>query len=204
MKIKTFNQENSRRFLLNWIIEPKQQIPDERKRFSNTALKNLILPIIVEQFLALLVGIADTLMVSHVGEAAVSAVSLVNHLGGILWNLAFFLITPFILNLYNLSSEAMHLVLILVLLHNIFNALFCPVSFSVSNGMRAAGDAKYTMYASIFATVICRTALSVLFGVILNLGIIGITLAMICDWTVKAVLILLRWKSGKWKNFKVI
>lgn len=126
------------------------------------------------------------------------------YLGGIIWNLLFFLITPFVLKLYSLSGEAVRLVMILVLLHNIFNALLCPVGFSVSNGMRAAGDVKFTMYASIFSTVVCRTALSVLFGVIFNLGIIGITLAMVCDWSVKATLILLRWKSGRWKNFKVI
>lgn len=126
------------------------------------------------------------------------------YLGGIIWNLLFFLITPFVLKLYSLSDEAVRLVMILVLLHNIFNALLCPVGFSVSNGMRAAGDVKYTMYASIFSTVVCRTALSVLFGVIFNLGVIGITLAMVCDWSVKAALILLRWKSGRWKNFKVI
>ena len=43
-------------------------------------MKSLIIPIVVEQFLALLVGIADTLMISHVGEAAVSGVSLINQL----------------------------------------------------------------------------------------------------------------------------
>lgn len=126
------------------------------------------------------------------------------YLGGILWNLIFFLLTPLILKLYSLSSEAIHLVMILVLVHNIFNALLCPVGFSVSNGMRAAGDVRFTMYASIFATVICRTALSVLFGVTLNLGVIGITLAMACDWLIKAILVLIRWRSGKWKNFRVI
>lgn len=126
------------------------------------------------------------------------------YLGGILWNLLFFLITPFILKLYSLSSEAVRLVIILVLLHNIFNALLCPVGFSVSNGMRASGDVKFTMYASIFSTVICRTILSVVFGVWLNMGVIGITLAMICDWGIKAFLVLLRWRSGKWKEFKVI
>lgn len=46
--------------------------------------------------------------------------------------------------------------------------------------------------------------LSVLFGVRLHMGVIGITLAMVCDWLIKAVLVLLRWRSGKWKNFKVI
>lgn len=126
------------------------------------------------------------------------------YLGGALWNLVFFLLTPVILRLYSLSSEAVRLVMILVLLHNVFNALLCPMGFSVSNGMRAAGDVKFTMYASIFATVVCRTAFSVLFGVKLNLGVIGITLAMICDWAIKAFLILLRWHSGKWKNYKVI
>ena len=125
-------------------------------------------------------------------------------LGGALWNLVFFLITPLILTLYDLSDEAVRLVIILVLLHNIFNGLFCPVSFSVSNGMRAAGDVRFTMYSSIFATVLCRTALSVLFGVTLGLGVIGVTLAMVCDWAVKALLVLLRWRSGKWKTFEVI
>ena len=70
----------------NWInrfMEPKLQIPEERKRFTNQALWNLILPIIIEQFLALLVGIADTLMISHAGEAAVSAVSLDNQLNNV-------------------------------------------------------------------------------------------------------------------------
>jgi len=67
----------------DYIIEPKTQIPENRKQFSNSALKALIIPIIIEQFLALLVGIADSLMVSHVGEAAVSGVSLVNQLNNV-------------------------------------------------------------------------------------------------------------------------
>lgn len=126
------------------------------------------------------------------------------YLGGVLWNLVFFLLTPLILKLYSLSNEAVHLIMILVLMHNTFNALLCPIGFSVSNGMRAAGDVQFTMYASIFATVVCRTALSVLFGVWLKLGVVGITIAMICDWTVKALLVLCRWRSGKWKEFRVI
>lgn len=69
--------------MLEKLIEPKTQIPEERKRFSNAAMWALIVPIIVEQFLALLVGIADTLMISHAGEAAVSGVSLVNQLNNV-------------------------------------------------------------------------------------------------------------------------
>lgn len=126
------------------------------------------------------------------------------YLGGILWNLIFFLIAPLVLQFYSLSGETVRLIMILVVLHNSFNALICPVAFSVSHGMRAAGDVQFTMYAAIFATVVCRTSLAVLFGVVWNLGVIGVTMAMICDWTVKASLILLRWKSGRWKEYKVI
>ncbi len=124
--------------------------------------------------------------------------------GGITWNLVFLLIAPFILRMYSLSSEAVRLVMILIILHNIFNAMFCPVAFSVSNGLRAAGDVKFTMYASIFSTLVCRVVLSVLFGIVLDLGVIGITLAMIADWGIHAVLVGLRYRSGKWKDFKVI
>ena len=46
--------------------------------YSNQDLKKLIIPLVFEQLLALLVGLADTLMISSVGEAAVSGVSLVD------------------------------------------------------------------------------------------------------------------------------
>ena len=66
---------------MTWIarwVEPKHQISEERKIFNNAYLKQLILPLFIEQFLVMSVGIADTLMISYAGEAAVSGVSLVN------------------------------------------------------------------------------------------------------------------------------
>lgn len=48
------------------------------ERFDNRSLWHLIVPLFVEQFLLMLVGIADTFVVSFAGEAAVSGVSLVN------------------------------------------------------------------------------------------------------------------------------
>ena len=48
--------------------------------FDNKALFALILPLVIEQVLAVLVGMADSIMIASVGEAAVSGVSLVDQL----------------------------------------------------------------------------------------------------------------------------
>lgn len=52
--------------------------------FTNKDLKNLIFPLLVEQFLLMLVGIVDTFVVGYADEAAVSGVSLVNSFNTVL------------------------------------------------------------------------------------------------------------------------
>ena len=54
--------------------------------FSNQDLRRLIVPLIIEQLLAITVGLCDSLMVSQVGEAAISAVSLVDSVNVLLVN----------------------------------------------------------------------------------------------------------------------
>ena len=49
-----------------------------KKLFTNQDLFKLFLPVIIEQFLEYLVGLVDSIMVAHVGESAVSGVSLVD------------------------------------------------------------------------------------------------------------------------------
>ncbi|MFX7844766.1 hypothetical protein ABTK14_21190, partial [Acinetobacter baumannii] len=55
--------------------------------FSNHDLKKLIIPLVIEQILAITVGVADSMMVASAGEAAVSAVSLVDTVFVLLINL---------------------------------------------------------------------------------------------------------------------
>ena len=54
-------------------------VSEKMKRFfSNEDLKKLIVPLIIDQFLQAFVGLADSIMVASVGEAAVSGVSLID------------------------------------------------------------------------------------------------------------------------------
>ncbi len=61
---------------------PRQQL------FTNKQLLALVIPIFMEQMLGILVGLVDGLMVSSVGEAAISGVSLVGNVSTVLLNLA--------------------------------------------------------------------------------------------------------------------
>ena len=51
---------------------------EQQHIFTNKMLRNLLVPVIFEQVLNSLMGTVDTMMVSNVGSAAISAVSLVD------------------------------------------------------------------------------------------------------------------------------
>ncbi|WP_310605201.1 MATE family efflux transporter [Anaerosporobacter sp.] len=52
--------------------------------FTNSKLKKLIIPLIIEQTLAVTVGMVDVVMVSRAGEAAISGVSLVDMINNLI------------------------------------------------------------------------------------------------------------------------
>ena len=122
----------------------------------------------------------------------------------LIWNVLIFLITPGWMKFYQVSQETIQMVIYLVAIHNFFNAFVYPFSGPLSNGLRAAGDVKFTMIVSVASTVLARFVFSLLFAIYFNLGVIGIALAMCLDWSLRAVIFYLRYRSGKWMNFKVI
>ncbi len=128
----------------------------------------------------------------------------ITYISSVVWNVLILVATPFVLNLYDLSAETKNLIIILVLIHNSFNALVFPVSSPFSSGIRAAGDVKFAMKVSMFATVVVRVVLSYIFAIVFNLGVIGIALAMGVDWTTRAIFMAYRFRSEKWLQFQVI
>lgn len=109
----------------------------------------------------------------------------INLIASTVWNIIVLAITPIILNFNNLEQQTRDLILVLVIIHNIFNSVALPFSGSLSAGLRAAGDVKFTMIVSIASTIGGRLLLSYIFAVLMNMGVIGIAFAMCADWCIR-------------------
>lgn len=122
----------------------------------------------------------------------------------ILWNTFIFAITPLIIRYSAISAEAKSLVIWLVLINNIFNGLAYPFAGSLGNGLRAAGDVKFTMITSITLTIVIRFLFSALFGLVFGWGVIGIALGMSIDLVFRGIIFIRRLHSQKWTQFHLI
>lgn len=122
----------------------------------------------------------------------------------ILWNALVFAITPLIVRYSAISPEAKELVIWLVLINNIFNGLAYPFAGSLGNGLRAAGDMKFTMIISITLTIAARLFFSALFGLWLGWGVIGVAIGMSIDLVFRGTIFIRRLKSQKWTQFQLI
>lgn len=111
---------------------------------------------------------------------------------------------PWLLRLFALSPKAYKYAYILVMIHDGMAMFMWPTAFTLPNAMRAAGDVKYCMFISIFSMVVFRILLSIVLGIWMGWGAIGVWLAMIVDWTFRVILFVWRFVSRKWLEYKVI
>lgn len=122
----------------------------------------------------------------------------------ILWNALIFVITPLIVRYSAISAEAKTLVIWLVLINNIFNGIAYPFAGSLGNGLRAAGDVKFTMIVSVTLTIAARLLFSALFGLWLGWGVIGVAIGMSIDLVFRGIIFIVRYKRQKWTKFELI
>ena len=109
-----------------------------------------------------------------------------------------------ILGFFTLSQETYHLSVLLIIMHNVLALLLHPTSFILSNGLRAAGDVRFTMYVGIGSMIVFRLGSAVLFGIIFNMGVVGVWIAMGTDWLFRSIAFTIRFRSGKWKEYRAI
>lgn len=108
---------------------------------------------------------------------------------------------PLTLRLYSLPYETLKLAAILVLIHVLCAIPLWPSAFTLSNVLRAANDVTFPMCISIASMVLVRMGVGYILAVHFELGAIGIWIAMILDWIVRAAFFIARYLGGKWETF---
>ena len=100
----------------------------------------------------------------------------------------------------NLSPETVELAADLVCIHLIPAIALYPLSFLIPGPLRAANDSAFPMWVSILSMVIFRLSLAQILCVELEMGAVGVWLAMLVDWVCRSICFTVRWHSGAWKK----
>lgn len=103
-----------------------------------------------------------------------------------------------LVGLYGLSAESSDLAQKLFLLHCVSVCTVHPTAFCLTNSFRAASDVRFTMIISMISMWIFRVGLSYVFGKFMELGVMGVWYAMVCDWTFRAIIFGTRFLKGTW------
>lgn len=168
---------------------------------------DMIVPIVVNAINLAIVTVVGQCVGANEYEQAniyIKKLMKISYIASIILSIFVLVALPFLLQIYSLSKEVTDLAYILIIMHNILAFLLHPTSFVLANGIRAAGDVKFTMYTGIGSMIVFRLGSAVLFGIVLQLGVIGVWIAMGMDWLCRSVLFVFRFRSGKWKNYRAI
>ncbi len=106
--------------------------------------------------------------------------------------------------MFGLTEEAQDLAKKYLLVHTIFTPITWPLSFTLPNALRAAGDVRYSMIVATVSMWTIRVSASYLLSYTLGFGSMGVWYAMVTDWAVRGAFYLIRWKGNRWQNKVVI
>lgn len=109
-----------------------------------------------------------------------------------------------LVGIFGLAPETTALTIEILVWFFIANMTIWPLSFMLPNGLRAAGDAKYSMVVSTISMWTFRIGFSYILGIGLGLGVNGTWFAMYADWLCRAICFTLRFLGGKWQNKRVV
>ena len=86
-----------------------------------------------------------------------------------------------------------------ILLVEIILEIGRSVNITMVKCLVATGDVNFPMIVSVFSVWLIAVGLGYLFGVVLGLGLVGIWIAMACDECLRAIVFVIRFRTGKWK-----
>lgn len=110
-----------------------------------------------------------------------------------------YFISPFTFKIFTDNAEIIKLGGI-VLIIDIILEVGRATNIVIINSMRAAGDVKFPTYLGMASMWGVSVLLGYIFGVVLNLGLPGIWIAMAMDEWFRAIIVYIRWRKGSWRG----
>lgn len=156
--------------------------------------------------LALITVVGTCLGAGEVAQAKkyTKKLMLFAYLGDWIMNLVLFVFAVPIVSVFSLSPEATRMAAEVLRWFSTIAVFIWPLSFTLPNALRAAGDVKFTMLTGIISMWLFRVLCSYLLAVVCNMGILGVWFGMFIDWAVRSLLFVVRYLSGRWQMKKVI
>ncbi|MBH1941502.1 MATE family efflux transporter [Mobilitalea sibirica] len=90
-----------------------------------------------------------------------------------------------------------------ILLVEIFLQIGKNSNITLVRSLQATGDIKFPMMVGIVSMWAVAVGFGFFLGVVCNLGLVGVWIGMALDEDIRAVIFLIRWKKGKWKNIRL-
>lgn len=90
-----------------------------------------------------------------------------------------------------------------IFLIEIFLEMGRAVNMVMVMSLQAAGDIKWPVTTGLVSMWLVATLGAYVFGIVLNMGLVGIWLAMCLDECIRALVFIYRWNSGGWKKNKL-
>lgn len=109
-----------------------------------------------------------------------------------------------LVGLFNPPAEIVDDLFLLLLINTLVQIPLWPISFILPSALRAAGDSKFTSITSMMTMWLFRVIFGYVLGIVMGIGILGVWLAMNCEWGVRGALFLWRFRGKKWYEHKLI
>lgn len=109
-----------------------------------------------------------------------------------------------LVGLFDPPAEIVDDIFLILLINAVIQVPLWPISFILPSALRAAGDSKFTSITSMLTMWLFRVVLGYVLGITLGLGILGVWLAMNCEWGVRGAIFLWRFRGKKWYEHKLI